>query len=58
MNIPALGIADDGHIDLGYDSDDETNISTYVVPKTRREPKTTWLQEREENNQSIQAENV
>lgn len=57
MNIVALGIAEDGPVDLGFDSSDERNISAYILLKVRREPKVSWLQEFEEINQSIQAEN-
>ncbi|MCY6524831.1 hypothetical protein, partial [Actinobacillus pleuropneumoniae] len=57
MKIAALWVAKYGPINLGSDLGNETNISTYVVPKIR-EQNDAWLQEHEEINQSIQAGNA
>ena len=56
--IAALGIATDGPIDLGSDSNDDKNISIDSVPKMKWLPNVAWLQELEEINQSIYANNT
>jgi len=58
MKITTIGIVEDGPIDLGFESGDETNILADVVPMMGRAPNTAWLQELEEINQIIQAEKI
>lgn len=58
MNIATFGIPTDGPIDLGFDSSNETKISSDVVPKTKRAPNVAWLQEIEEINQRVHANNI
>ena len=58
MKITTIGIVEDGPIDLGSDSRNMMNIVVGVVPKMRRAPKTTWLQELEDINKIFQEDNA
>ena len=55
MKLVAFGKMVEGVIDLGFDSSDETKISTDSVPKKKRTLTVVEFQELEENNQGIQA---